>query len=103
LADINIKSKSTTPFYPWQNGVAERLVGIIRRELLDYVIPINQRHLEKLLAEYVDYYNNVRTHQALGGQTPIASDPPPPTKVKGAKLSAKPILGGLYHDYAKIA
>ncbi|MCL1873048.1 MAG: integrase core domain-containing protein [Clostridiales bacterium] len=103
LADINIKSKSITPFCPWQNGVAERLVGIVRRELLDFAIPINQRHLEKLLAEYVNYYNNVRTHQTLGGQMPIVSDPPPPSKIKATELSAKPILGGLYHNYEKVA
>ena len=103
LAGINIKSKSITPFRPQQNGIAERLVGIVRRELLDFIIPINQRHLEKLLVEYVDYYNNVRTHQTLGGQTPITSDLPPPTKVKGTKLSSKPILGGLYRDYKKVA
>jgi len=42
---------------PWQNGVAERWVGSVRRDLLDHVIPLNERHLRRLLKEYVSYYN----------------------------------------------
>ena len=96
-------SKSITPYSPWQNGICERLVGIIRQGLFDHVIPLNQRHLERLLAEHVEYYNNVRTHQALGGETPVESARPPLTLVKDTKLSARPILGGLYYDYQKAA
>jgi len=103
LLRSTIKSKSITPHSPWQNGICERLVGIVRRELFDHIIPLNQRHLERLLAEYVDYYNNVRTHQALDGETPVESEPPPLTLVKDTKLRVKPILGGLYHDYEKAA
>jgi len=103
LARIDIKSKRITPHCPWQNGICERLVGIVRRELLDHIIPLNQRHLERLLAEYVDYYNHVRTHQALGGETPVKSASPPRTVVKKTVLTAKPIFGGLYHSYQKAA
>jgi len=103
LQNLNIKSKSITPQSPWQNGICERLIGIVRRELLDHIIPLNQQHLERLLAEYVAYYNNVRTHQTLGGETPVESAPPPKTELKDTVLSAKPILGGLYHDYEKVA
>ena len=103
LSNIGVISKNTTPPSPWQNGICERLIGIIRRELLDHIIPLNKRHLERLLAEYVDYYNNVRTHQTLGGRPPIISDKPPTTSVRDTKLKAKPILGGLYHDYDKAA
>jgi len=103
LLHSNIKSKSITPHSPWQNGICERLVGIVRRELFDHIIPLNQRHLERLLAEYVNYYNNVRTHQALDGETPVKSAQPPLTLVKDTKLKATPILGGLYHDYEKAA
>ena len=75
----------------------------MRRELLDHIIPLNQRHLERLLVEYVNYYNNVRTHQSLGDESPVKGIPPPETKVKDTVLSATPILGGLYHDYEKVA
>ena len=47
---------------PWQNGVAERWVGSCRRDLLDHVIALNERHLKRLLAEYVNYYHEDRTH-----------------------------------------
>jgi hypothetical protein len=47
--------------------------------------------------------NNVRTHQTLCGETPVKSTPPPKTTAKDTVLSAKPILGGLYHDYDKAA
>ena len=50
---------------PWQNGVAERWVGSCRRELLDHVIPLNTRHLKRLLSDYVSYYHEDRTHLGL--------------------------------------
>jgi len=102
LARLGIVSKRITPRCPWQNGVAERLVGIVRRELFDHVIPLNERHLSVLLKEYVAYYNNVRTHQALDGGTPVRKGKPPPTLVDDTVLLARPLLGGLYHDYDKV-
>ena len=66
-------------------------------------LTLNQRHLERLLAEYVDYYNNVRTHQALDGEASVKSTPPRETAVRDTVLSARPILGGLYHEYSKVA
>ena len=51
---------------PWQNGVAERWVGSCRRDLLDYIIAINERHLKRLLCEYVTYHHEDRTHLGLG-------------------------------------
>jgi putative transposase len=53
LASAGIKSKRTAIKAPWQNPYAERVTGTLRRELLDYMIPINERHLEHLLGEYV--------------------------------------------------
>jgi transposase InsO family protein len=101
LSSSNIKSKRIMPRCPWQNGICERLIGIVRRELLDHVIPLNERHLNCLLAEYVEYYNNVRTHQSISCQTPVKSIQSPKTKAKDTVLRAKPILGGLYHSYEK--
>jgi len=103
LADCGIKSKCITPYSPWQNGICERLVGIVRRELFDQIIPLNQRHLECLLTEYVYYYNHVRTHQALDGETPVQTAPLPKTLTRDTVLEARPILGGLYHEYRKVA
>ena len=55
---------------PWQNGVAERWVGSCRRDLLDHVIPLNERHLKRLLSEYIRYYQLDRTHLGLEKDTP---------------------------------
>ena len=103
LESMNIQSKRITPYSPWQNGICERVVGIIRRELFDHIIPLSQRHLERLLAEYVEFYNHVRTHQALDGDTPVESATPHKTLARNTVLVSKPILGGLYHSYEKIA
>jgi len=89
---------------PWQNPFVERFVGTLRRELLDHVIVLGERHLERLLREFIeDYYHPVRPHQGLDGDTPI----PQPTvqvPVTGAtKLISTPILGGLHHRYQRVA
>jgi len=52
---MGIRSIRITPRCPWQNGVAERWVGTLRRELLDHVVPLGPRHLERLVREYVAY------------------------------------------------
>ena len=103
LRACNIKSIHTSFRSPWQNGICERLIGIVRRDLLDHIIPLSQSHLQNLLSEYMGYYNNVRTHQTLGGETPVKTVKPPPSKIKDTILISKPILGGLYHDYQKAA
>jgi hypothetical protein len=55
---------------PWQNGVAERFVGNCRRDLLDHVIVLNERHLKRLMTDYIRYYHEDRTHLGLAKQTP---------------------------------
>jgi transposase InsO family protein len=70
IRSMNITTVRTAVGCPWQNGVAERWVGSCRRELLDHVIAINQSHLKRLLASYVEYYKRDRTHCGLQKQTP---------------------------------
>jgi putative transposase len=82
---------------PWQNGVAERWVGSCRRDLLDHVIVQNERHLKRLLTEYVRYYHDDRTHLGLVKQTPGNR-----ITAKGAtpcRIDSAPRLGGLHHRY----
>jgi putative transposase len=83
---------------PWQNGVAERWIGSCRRELLDHVIVFGEKHLLRLLREFVAYYHDDRTHLALG------KDPPEPRAVCArpsptAQVTALPRIGGLHHRY----
>jgi len=86
----------------WQNGIAERWVGSVRRELLDHVIVLNQRHRRRLLEDYVRYYHEDRTHLALGKDTPSgrALDSTSPS---GHEVISLPRLGGLHHRYAVAA
>lgn len=87
---------------PWQNGVAERWVGSCRRDLLDHVIALNERHLKRLLAEYIRYYHEDRTHLGLAKDTPAGrSSEPRPTN--GGSIRSLPRLGGLHHRYTHAA
>ena len=82
---------------PWQNGTAERWVGTCRRELLDHVIVLNDRHLHRRLREYVRYYNAERVHTRLRDAPhgrPIETRPSLSAKVVGL-----PRVGGLHHRY----
>jgi len=83
---------------PWQNGVAERWVLSARRELLDHVVVLNERHLRHLLRQYVCYYAEDRTHLTLAKGTPARrSVQPRPTR--DAQVVALPRVGGLHHRY----
>ena len=87
---------------PWQNGVAERWVGSCRRDLLDHVIVLNERHLKRLISEYVCYYHEDRTHLGLAKDTPAAR----PIEIRspvGSKIRSFSRLGGLHHRYAAAA
>jgi len=84
---------------PWQNGVAERWVGSCRRDHLDHIIAVDERHLKRRLSEYIHYYHEDRTHLGLGKGTP---DGRPRTIASGHVLS-HPRLGGLHHRYDRAA
>jgi transposase InsO family protein len=104
LASSGIKSKRTSKCSPWQNGIAERVIGILRQELLNHIIPLNEANLYRLLKEYIhNYYNTHRTHQGINCKTPIPLPQYPPTTISNTKLESTPVLGGLYHTYRKVA
>jgi hypothetical protein len=65
LTVLNIQDVPTPPRSPWQNAYAERVIGSIRRECLNHLIVLGQRHLRRFLRSYVDYYNETRTHLSL--------------------------------------
>jgi hypothetical protein len=84
---------------PWQNGVGERWVESCRRDLLDHVIAVNERHLKRLLSEYVRYYHDDRTHLGLSKETPGGRVR---VAAKGHVVSHAR-LGGLHHRYDRAA
>ena len=83
---------------PWQNGVAERWVGSCRRDLLDQVIVLNQRHLKRLMDEYARYYHEDRTHLGLAKDTPLGRPVSIPA-AHGNRIQSQPRFGGLHHRY----
>ena len=81
----------------WQNGVADRWVGSVRSELLDRAVVFNERHLRRLLGEYVAYYHEDRTHYALEKETPGGRQPSASESTSAVVASRR--LGGLHHRY----
>jgi len=98
VKSFGIQPKRTSFRSPWQNGVAERWVGNCRRELLDHVIVVNERHLKRLMGEYVRYYHEDRTHLALAKGTPAGREAEKKPKA-GCRVISMPRLGGLHHRY----
>ena len=91
--------KRTSFRSPWQNGIAERWVGSCRRDLLDHIVALNERHLKRLLSEYVHYHHEDRTHLGLEKGTP---DDRVRSRASGRVLSEER-LGGLHHRYNRAA
>ena len=95
---LGIESVVTAARSPWQNAYVERVIGTLRRECTDHVIPLGERHLRRLLGEYVEYYNDSRAHLSLEGNAPQ----PRAVESEGEVIAA-PVLGGLHHRYARRA
>ena len=70
VEDYGMRPMRTALRSSWQNGIAERWVGSVRCDLLDHVIVVNQRHLRRLMKNYIRYYHEDRTHLGLGKDTP---------------------------------
>ena len=85
---------------PWQNPYVERLIGSIRRECLNYVIVVNERHLRRILSSYFVYYHESRTHLSLNRNSPIEREVDPP---RNGRVIAIPQVGGLHHRYRRAA
>ncbi len=94
---MGIRDRPVAPRSPWQNGYVERVIGSIRRELLDHVIVMGEGHLRRLLGAYADYYNSYRTHLGLNKDAPLGR----PVYRHGAITSLSK-LGGLHHAYIRI-
>ena len=100
IRTLGIEEVITAPRSPWQNAYVERVIGSIRRECLDHVIVLNERHLKRILRDYFNYYHISRTHLSLD------KNPPEPRTVEPAasgNIVALPRVGGLHHRYTRIA
>jgi putative transposase len=96
-----------TPFrVPQANSFCERLVGTIRRECLDFLIPLNERHVRRILKEWVAHYNQGRPHSSLGPGIPDPGEAFATTRNRhrhqlahDGKVVGRSVLGGLHHEY----
>jgi transposase InsO family protein len=84
---------------PWQNGIAERWVGSCRRDLLDHIIAIDERHLKRLISEYIRHYHEDRTHLGLEKGTPNGRN----RAIASGRVLSRERLGGLHHRYDRAA
>jgi transposase InsO family protein len=95
---IGIDAIATPVRSPRANAIAERVIGTLRRECLDHLIVLDERHLASILTEFVRYYNQDRPHRTLKLQTPELSLRPATGPIR-----SRPVLNGLHHIYERAA
>ena len=100
VKSLSIEEVLTAPRSPWQSPYVERLIGSIRRECLNHIIILNERHLRRQLKSYITYYHEARTHLSLDKQSPVPRSIEP---VEQGKIVAIPHIGGLHHEYRRAA
>jgi putative transposase len=106
IRHLGLKILKTPPHSPQANAICERLIGTLRRECLDFLIPLTEQHLQRLLNEWVPHYNEGRPHLSLGPGIP---QPPPHVPASPhthrhqlpihLRVADRLILGGLHHEY----
>ncbi|MGO9434815.1 MAG: integrase core domain-containing protein [Terracidiphilus sp.] len=104
VAALGLQVLKTPVRAPQANAFCERLIGTMRRECLDFMIPLNDRHLRKILREWVSHYNRGRPHSRLGPGIPAQRSTPPRRAhrhrfERAEQVTSTPVLGGLHHEY----
>jgi transposase InsO family protein len=105
LRGFGLRVLKTPARAPQANAFCERLIGTIRRECLDWFIPLGENHLRRIVREFIRHYNRGRPHSSLGPGIPEpipALVPAGPHRHKlpiGYQVTSTPILGGLHHEY----
>jgi putative transposase len=101
LTAEGIRVLASPPQAPRANAICERVIGTLRRELLDRLLIVNEHHLRQVLTEYLLHYNTARPHRSLGQLTPDQADsrPPDPVNLAEHRIRRKQVLGGLTHEY----
>ena len=96
-----IRILASPPQAPRANAICERLIGTLRRELLDRLLIVNEHHLRRVLTEYLRHYNAARPHRSLGQLAPAQADtrPPEPINLADHRIRRKQVLSGLTHEY----
>jgi putative transposase len=90
---------------PRMNAICERLIGTLRREVLDRTLILGQAHLRAVLADYQEHYNTARPHQGIGQRIPDHDSAPRVTAADPGtcQIRRKPVLDGLINEYERAA
>jgi transposase InsO family protein len=106
IRNLGLRVLKTPPQSPQANAICERFLGTVRRECVDYLIPLSAKHLQRILAQWIPHYNRERLHMALGPGLPQPSSLLPVSLQRQRHrlldhlhVVASPILGGLQHEY----
>jgi transposase InsO family protein len=106
VRNMGLRVLKTPARTPVANTICERVVGTLRRECLDFMIPLNDNHLYRILKEWVAYYNSGRPHMSLGPGIPQPTEwsPAQPQNHRHhlpvtLLVRSRPVLSGLHHDY----
>lgn len=105
LAAMGVRVLRTPVQTPQANAFCERLLGSLRRECLDFLIPFGEEHLRRALRAWRLHYNRGRPHSSLGpglpepGAEPLVATITGHCLPRGMRVVARPILGGLHHEY----
>jgi transposase InsO family protein len=109
VSNMGIRVLKSPPRSPKFNSLCERVIGTLRRECLDYFIPVTESHLRNITTNWVAHYNNGRPHSSIGPGIPDPpSDLPTSPQIdrhripRHLKVAARPILGGLHHEYGPL-
>ncbi len=93
-----------TPYQaPRANAICERFLGSVRRECLDHVLILHEKQLHRVLRAYVEYFNQARPHQGIRQQVPQGEVTTVPPDQRSDRIISVPILGGLHHEYRRVA
>jgi len=93
---VGIKVLRTPYHAPKANAFCERFLGSVRRECLDHTLILSTGHLDRVMSEYVEYFNNSRPHQGVGQRVPSGIRATAKTRTPLERL---PVLGGLHDEY----
>jgi hypothetical protein len=106
LEEMGLTVLKTPVRAPQANAFCERVIGTIRRECLDFMIPMSERHVRVILREWVRHYNRGRPHASFGPGIPegsvvavVGSEPEGRSVPAGCRVAATPIVSGLHHEY----
>jgi putative transposase len=93
-----------TPYHaPRANAICERFLESVWRECLDHVLILHEKQLPRVLHAYVTYFNQARPHQGIRQQVPQGEVTSVPPDQRGNRIISVPVLGGLHHEYRRVA